>query len=425
MRVMRIAAAVVLAIVAPAGVHAATQPQINQAVTDGLAWLATQQNPDGSFGSSAYPIAETGLALWAFNEHALHQGLSPLNAAYPYHTVVQSGLDYLFAQANVVATPGGDPDGNGDGAYVYWDVTGYTYVHSIAMLAIATSQSPASNVNVVASPVNGWTYQRVLQDALDFLVWGQNDGIVPCDLGGWGYFPNYAGWSDNSSTGYAVFALKLAHDAPPYGFGLTIPAGTLTALSTYINTVQDPPAADPFNNDGGSWYEPCSGYVWVNIYKTGHLLAEMQLVGDNTGTPRVQNAVAYMQNHWNDTGYNTEYGSPFTQGWKDDYQAMWTTMKGLLSLGVTQLTVAGNPVDWFDEMSTQIVGMQNPLGYWDYLPNEACDFSRVLNTSWCLLAVQKAAGQATYEPVPVLGIAGLMAVAALIALVGAWFLRRW
>ena len=45
-----------------AAVQAATPAQIEQAVTNGLAWLATQQNPDGSFGGFA-SVGETGLAV--------------------------------------------------------------------------------------------------------------------------------------------------------------------------------------------------------------------------------------------------------------------------------------------------------------------------------------------------------------------------
>ena len=70
-----------------AAVQAATPTQIEQAVTNGLAWLATQQNPDGSFGSYS-PVGETGLAIWAFCQRAIHLNVDPLSAAFPYKNQV-------------------------------------------------------------------------------------------------------------------------------------------------------------------------------------------------------------------------------------------------------------------------------------------------------------------------------------------------
>ena len=81
--------------VAPAG--AATQTQINTAIDDGLQWLASQQNADGSWGSY-YRIGRTGLAVLAFETDAVLQDLSPLDPAYPYDENVEDGLNYLFSR---------------------------------------------------------------------------------------------------------------------------------------------------------------------------------------------------------------------------------------------------------------------------------------------------------------------------------------
>ncbi|UCD27000.1 MAG: hypothetical protein JSV75_02455, partial [Candidatus Bathyarchaeota archaeon] len=40
-------------------VRAATQAEIDAAVTSGMVWLAARQNPDGSWGT-LYPVGKTG-----------------------------------------------------------------------------------------------------------------------------------------------------------------------------------------------------------------------------------------------------------------------------------------------------------------------------------------------------------------------------
>jgi hypothetical protein len=59
-----LAMAVLLAWFTPAA-RGATDAEIDQAIQDGLAWLATQQKADGSFGSGYY-LANTATAVLAF-----------------------------------------------------------------------------------------------------------------------------------------------------------------------------------------------------------------------------------------------------------------------------------------------------------------------------------------------------------------------
>jgi hypothetical protein len=49
-----------LFVTAPA--QAATQAEIDQSIDDGIAWLVTQQNADGYWGTE-YKVARTGLAV--------------------------------------------------------------------------------------------------------------------------------------------------------------------------------------------------------------------------------------------------------------------------------------------------------------------------------------------------------------------------
>jgi hypothetical protein len=87
----------------------------------------------------------------------------------------------------------------------------------------------------------------------------------------------------------------------------------------------------------------------------------MALVGDTVDSKRVQNAISYIQNHWNDKGRQPDAEKDYTftsLGWKDSYQAMFMMMKGLEKFGIGTLNIDGSNIDWFDEVSDVIVNNQ-------------------------------------------------------------------
>ncbi len=389
--------------------NAATQAQIDTAINDGLAWLATQQDltPGPSYGSwngpndptwTYFPVGTTGLAVLKFEHHAFRSGFSsPFDPAYQYSVNVQAGLDYLFANAYTIpisVQPAGDPDTDGDGIGVYFVSPGgnhRTYETSTAMMAIAASQTPGRVVNVPASPVNGWTYMDVLVDAVDYLAFGQTDPAAGTARGGWSYMENQ-GASDQSNSGYATLALGHAEAPPPCGFGVGVPGFVKSELNYWIDYIQDDVDGDV--NDGGSGYTAPAD--WVNILKTGHLLYQMAFVGDIAGTPRVVDAVDYMVRHW--------AAADYTPGWRGPgppspghYQATYAAMKGLHTLSINlidgidwqedfsdvlvaeQTGIPGNPRPW---PNTPIYGLPGGgVGVWDQ--------NQVLSTIWALLTLQK------------------------------------
>jgi hypothetical protein len=239
---------------------------------------------------------------------------------------------------------------------------------------------------ITTGPLAGSTFQQALEGMLDWMAFAQNEEPA-CALGGWGYYANYPNWSDQSNSGYATLGLGFAAASPPAGFGLTIPPEVLLRLSTYVDNVQDPVNGDDY--DGGSWYEPCMSRKWVNVLKTGNLLYEMALVGDAAESLRVQNAIAYIEDHWDDTGQQPQF--PATSlGWKDSYQAMFTMMKGFEAFGIDIIDV-GTEIEWFDEVSDVIVANQELDGSFAYL-NPAItegEQSRNLRTAWALLTLER------------------------------------
>jgi len=401
--------------------QAASPEDIDQAIEEGLAWLAAQQ--DTVTGCWDDSVGATGLAVLKFEIHAIQQGLRPCNPAYEYHDNVVNGLNYLFANAHIIAIGlqiAGDPDTDGDGIGVYFVTLlgNYrNYETSIALMAIAAGGEQNKVVDVPGSEVDGWTYHEVAEDAMNYLAWGQTD--TGDGRGGWDYDENdnSGPQSDNSNSGYVVLGLSFAEGPkcdPPQvsGFALDIPEFVKDELSIWIDYIQND-VDDPIQpGDGGSGYAPydccpfptCGPECSVNILKTGNLLHQMQLCGDTPETGRVQDALDYLVRHWDDANQDPGWKGqadpltpPFTP--PASYQAMFTTMRGLELLGIAEI----NGIDWYDDFSDVIVAQQipGPPGqvYWS-----GCKWgSPVLCTAWALLTLEKAVPKPPPPPVAVGG----------------------
>jgi len=387
---------VVFALLLPVA-KAATEAEIQAAIDDGLAWLAAKQNPvNGSWGVSR-TVGKTGLAVKKFEHHAVDTkygyGLpSPLDPAYPYRDLVQSGLNYLFQNASVVAIsaqPHGDPDTDGDGIGVTF-YGSITYETGIALLAIVESNCPESTVDVPGSPVDGWTYYDVAVDAMNWLAFAQVDGGVT--RGGWGYGANEGG--DQSNSGYATMGLGFAEAAPPHGFSISVPQFVKDEMGDadlWIDHIQnDVGVGDPQYDGGSGCYVPNDPNTDVNILETGNLLFQMAWYTDDVSTQRVQDAIDYLVRAWNEPGVPIGGWWSYYQGWHGNYHAMFTLMKGLEAFGIDEI----DGIDWFDEVSDSIVATQHGNGSWgpDYWDNWTGGDS-ITSTAWALFTLQKVSVQ--------------------------------
>jgi len=391
--------------------RAATEEELEQAIETGVAWLATKQNPDGSWGTDNQP-AKTGFAVLKFETHAIRQGIDPLDPGYEYYGQVKGGLDYLFLTASTVSIgvqPAGDPDTDGDGIGVRWYDS--TYHTGISMMAIAASTHPEMTVNVVGSAVNGWTYKAVVQDTVDYLAWGQTD-TGGSYRGGWNYdhMDNSQWGADNSNSGYAVLGLAYAEAGTidgKTGFGCTVPEFVRSELNFWIDYIQNDVGIGDPTHDGGSGYtNPDS---WVNTLKTGNLLFEMAFYGDDNTVQRVIDAVDYIDRHWNDPDY-IGWKGPGPGGdptWPACYQAMYCIMKGFEVLNVKYISPLNDPsgIDWYEDFANALLAQQNPDGSWPNAPffgapdgqpysppgGWAWDTDQIISTEWALLTLQKTA----------------------------------
>jgi hypothetical protein len=315
---------------------------VEAAIDAGIAYLLTQQRPTGYFNSTSDGVSRTSLAVTKLCDRSVELGYFPSEG--PYATEIEEGLNYMFQQAVV------NPDG---GIYLSESLWHSVYNTSIAMMGIAAARCPDCVVGV-SGPLNGFTYQQVLQATVDFFVAAQNPD------GGWRYL-DHSEPSDNSNTGFAVLGLMAAEAA-----GIVIPESLKENLSTFIDAIQD-------DISGGSKYT--TSWSWINTLKTGNLLFEMAFVGDPPDAPRVLHALEYLGNHWDDPNSDP--------GWDNNALAMYCLMKGFVSMGIETITVGSTDVDWYDDFVTEI---------FTYLPWPAPNLNWTndyLSTIFSLLTLEK------------------------------------
>lgn len=182
-----------------------------KATAKALAWLAKQQNTDGSWsdGSYSHNTAITSFALLAF----MSQGHLPNQGQYGPE--VAKGARFLMASSR-------PSDG-----YLVGARGGNMYCHGMATLALAELWGNSGDDEV----------KKVLQKAIDLIVRCQSSN------GGWRYEPQPTG-ADISVTIMQVMALRAAKNA-----GLHVPDTTMKKAIAYINACYDRPS-------GGYTYQP-------------------------------------------------------------------------------------------------------------------------------------------------------------------------
>jgi len=374
---------------------ASTGAEINNAISKGLAYLASQQQAGGYWNYGGYEVSATSAAVLAM----LEQGNS--ESAGTYSANVKSGLQYIFAAASYDAANN----------RVWWGPED-SYQTGLALSTIASTQTP--NAVVGAGPLAGMTYKQVAEAVVKYFVEGQNtpanNGVVNQYRGGW-HYGFQAGDSDNSTSQWPVVGLLFAQSK----MGITVPAQVGNELSFWTGYIQDLTGTAATNPLHGS-----SGYMTPqqinSVSKTGGLLLEFYLEGRNKTDPSVQAAIDFIDRNWTTGGVFA--GAPWDGNFGQPY-SMWSVYKGLQVMigledttAITNLRPAGT-VDpgktwnWYQDYADYLVNSQNPDGSW---PGYSYWYG-ALADGWyinMLLATQIAPPQPPTIPEPAtLGLLGL------------------
>lgn len=355
--------------------YAATEQAKQQAIDDGLAWLASQQQGAGNwdYGGGRNDVAATASAAMAF----VGEGYLPGDGSI-YDTKVTNAVTWLFDQAKIlspipVETAGywhhaedynnsgtidaGDVGANDQALYF---ATTDIYSNGITaplVFELGRKLGPDTVVGLGNANIQTMTYREAMQDVVDWFSWAQVEPDRGNHRGGWRYTPNYD-TSDNSTAQWGALPILYA-DA----WGLGVPQQVRDELEQWCNYIQ--------NANGGSGYDHPGTYV--NVSKTGGLILELLAAGAGAGDPRIQDAIAFINSHWMDGPSGTWYGN------LEHPYAMWAVYKAFERAGVTTMSNApggftigqewdpetSDPGDWFAHYCDYLVNIQETDGSWD------------------------------------------------------------
>lgn len=253
------------------------------AVERALAWLAANQEPNGSWalakhgGKAGHDAAGTGFALLTF----LGRGVKPGDGS-PYCGVVSKALDWMVSNAKL----------NGD-----MRAGGNMYDQGIATLALTEAYGLTKD-DKLKDPV---------QAAVNFVVDAQHAD------GGWRYTPKEAG--DLSVSGWQIMALKSAELS-----GLMISETCLAKARAWLREkIVSGPHGGLYSYTAGAGAGPPA------MQAAGFFCA--QLLGISPNSTRARDSVAALMTHGFDPAkaniyywYNAVLGSyqyqgPFWQAW--------------------------------------------------------------------------------------------------------------
>jgi len=208
-------------------------PATNDAIENGLQWLADSQHDDGSFGSGAY---RGNVAVTALSAMAMISGGSTPGRG-PYGHEVQRAIDYLLAncqQSGFISSPGAASHGP-------------MYGHGFATLALAEAYGMSPRPEL----------REKLSKAVKLIVNTQNKE------GGWRYYPQKAD-ADISVTICQMMALRAARNA-----GMVVPAETIDRCIEYVKESQNADGGFAYMLTGGESMFPRSAAGVVTLYSAG------------------------------------------------------------------------------------------------------------------------------------------------------------
>ena len=231
------------------------QDAVDNALDRALAWLAQEQQKNGSWARQGGPRNVTGitsLAVMAF----LAKGHVP--GVGPYGEVINKGVDFVLEsqQSNGMIIRGNEGHGP-------------MYSHNISTLML-------SEVSGMVDPARQKKIDAVLAKALKVILTAQQMAKDDRSAGGWRYQCDSRD-SDISCTGWAVMALRSARNN-----GAAVPRDAIDRGIAYVMRCQN-------RGDGGFAYQPGGASGWG---RTGTALLCLELCG------RHRDRYALMAGEW-------------------------------------------------------------------------------------------------------------------------------
>jgi prenyltransferase beta subunit len=284
--------------------------ETDEAIEQGLAWLAKQQNADGSYGSGAYRgnIAVTSLAGLAF----MASGSSPGRGPYGVH--IDRALNYVMENTSTsgfISVPNAATHGP-------------MYSHGFGTLFLAESYGMTRRAEL----------REKLEKAVRLIVDTQNRE------GGWRYQPQPLD-ADLSVTICQINALRAARNA-----GIYVSKETVEACIKYVQNSQNPDGGFRYMLQGGASAFPRSAAGIVALQSAGKYEGK-----------EVEDGIKYLKQYMPEIKFGQRY-SHYFYGHYYAAQAMW--IRG-----------GEDWNQWYPAIRDELVGKRSAQGYWmDSIGNE-------------------------------------------------------
>jgi hypothetical protein len=372
----------------------------NMAIDQSLWYLHINQSraqyADGANGyNQTYgyweSLAATCGALDAFQLH----GSKPLSdsTSDPYVETTRRALNYIFAQAQVVGTPGqqyGNPDTNGNGIGIRFGPDD-SYTNGICGLAVASSGAPGRVAGTGPGSVYNRAYFDITQDMVDYFAWAQNDGSNGYQ-GGWYYSANSTS-ADGSTNQWPILAMSAAVTNMSQ-LGLTVPLFVKQQIPNFSNTTH----YLGMDNDNGGW-----GYVTAaqltNSAKTAGGMLSHYFTGDSANQIDVQKGLGFLYRHWNDSDGSWSSSLGYTYAMYGIMKAMRTPnppLSRVYDFNYNAGVQSTNSFDWYytpsgqaqQGLGTYLVTHQSADGSWTDTTGARAT-AITLTTAWDTLILGK------------------------------------
>jgi squalene-hopene/tetraprenyl-beta-curcumene cyclase len=351
--------------------HLSLQNEATLGISRGLAFLKSQQKPEGYWSNEEHP-ALTALPLLAFQKSPLRQ------TQHPEQEFLQRGYQFLRSKAQ--------PDG---GIYVH---SLSNYNTSLALMALLHTGLPGDDA--------------LAAKARDFIVRQQAAGMANADLdGGIGYGPTGVSpkrqHPDLDNTLVALEALRFYEASRPNAEGTSKDGLNWDAAIGFLSRTQNLPSTNPKGSladadRGGFVYypgfsnaDPADGPRALRSYGSMTYAGLLSFVYADlkADDPRVKAAV-----EWLSKNYSLEENPGLGQAGLYYYYHLMA--KGLSAAGVTELPLAGGKTTaWAPALARRILDLQKGDGSWSNETGRWMEKDPVLVTSYCVLTLELLRGR--------------------------------